>query len=123
MSGEKYATMSMSQKSRSAVYAGLVELLGEEPVEEMLSHFPLNEAGEAITKSDLKVELGVLRQEMGEMRSELRLEMGEMRSELRHEIAELRTELQRQHNRLMLFMATVTGIATAIITAAVTLAH
>lgn len=104
--------MAMSQKSRNAVYDGLVELLGEEPVEEMLSHFPVSEADEAITKADLKVEVGVLRQEMGEMRTDLRLE-----------IAELRTELQRQHNRLMLFMATLTGFATAIVTAAVTVAH
>jgi ClpP class serine protease len=163
MSWEKCATMSMSQKSRSAVYAGLVELLGEEPVEEMLSHFPVNEAEEAITKADLKVELGVVRMELGETRSELRQEIAETRSELRQEIAEtrselrqeiaelrqevhqgdasirlelhqsmgavrdeigeLRTELHRQHNRLMLFMATVAGIATAIITTAVTLAR
>jgi hypothetical protein len=100
--------MSLSQRSRTALFLGLTELIAdEEAVEEMLSHFPSRDLDEPVTKeflraeiSDLRAEISGLRAEMhamgGDLRAEtssLRSEMHEMGGDLRAETSSLRSEM------------------------------
>ncbi len=48
------------------------------------------------TKVDLKVEVGLLKSDMAELRAELKSEMAELRGELKSEMAELRGELKSE---------------------------
>jgi len=56
--------MAISEKSRSALYQGLVPIAGEEAVGEMLSYFPARDLEEPVTKEHLRAELSDLRAEM-----------------------------------------------------------
>ncbi|MHB1139986.1 MAG: hypothetical protein ACYC2O_13605, partial [Microthrixaceae bacterium] len=100
--------MSLSQRSRTALFLGLTELIAdEEAVEEMLSHFPSRDLDEPVTKEFLRAEISDVRAEIsgghaemhamgGDLRAEtssLRSEMHAMGGDLRSEIAELRTEM------------------------------
>lgn len=109
--------MALSEKHRSTLYQGLVDLIpDEQAVEEMLSYFPARDVEEPVTKDYLRAEMAELRTElrgeMAELRTELRgemallrtdihREMAELRAELRGEMAELRTELRTEMERMM----------------------
>lgn len=57
--------MTLSEKSRSAIYQGLASVVeDEEAIEEMLSHFPGREVEEPVTKDFLRAELADLRAEL-----------------------------------------------------------
>ncbi len=56
--------MAISEKSRSALYQGLVPIAGEEAVGEMLSYFPARDVDEPVTKELLRAEMSDLRAEM-----------------------------------------------------------
>jgi hypothetical protein len=98
--------MAISEKSRSAIYQGLRELVGEEATAEMLAQFPSRDVDEPATKADLAV-----------LRAELRAEMGELRIELRAEMGELRIDMHRLHNRTLLALAAMISAATAVLAA------
>jgi hypothetical protein len=109
--------VALSEKHRSTLYQGLVDLIpDEQAVEEMLSYFPARDVEEPVTKDYLRAEMAELRTElrgeMAELRTELRgemallrtdihREMAELRAELRGEMAELRTELRTEMERMM----------------------
>jgi hypothetical protein len=80
--------VAISEKSRSALYQGLVPIAGEEAVGEMLSYFPARDVDEPVSK-------------------EL----------LRAEIADLRAELHRSINRLFVALTSVIALATTVIIA------
>lgn len=68
--------MSLSERSRSAIYQGLSVIVDDpQAVEELLSYFPARDVDEAVTREYLRAELGLLRLEMAEMRTELRTEL------------------------------------------------
>ena len=56
--------MAISEKSRSALYQGLVPIAGEEAVGEMLSYFPSRDVDEPVSKELLRAEIADLRSEM-----------------------------------------------------------
>ncbi len=85
--------MSLSQRSRSAIYAGLKDLVDEEAVEEMLSHFPVRDLDEPVTQ-------GFVRAEIADVRAEI--------ADVRVEIAELRAEMHQGFQRMMLVTLTTT---------------
>jgi hypothetical protein len=58
-------TVTLSEKSRSAIYRGLASVVqDEEAIEEMLSHFPAREVEELVTKDFLRAEMAELRSEL-----------------------------------------------------------
>ncbi len=87
--------MAISEKSRSALYQGLVPIAGEEAVGEMLSYFPARDVDEPVSKELLRAEI----------------------ASVKTEIAHLETELHRSINRLFIAMAGVVTIATTVIIA------
>jgi len=126
--------MSLSQKSRAAIYEALADL-GTDPdaVEEFLSHFPSRDLDEPATKEFLRAETATLRAEIADNAAQLRAEMAELRSELRAEMAELRTEMhvgfaelraemhqgfQRMTLSLAALMVSMTGVMVAAVTIA-----
>ncbi len=132
--------MSLSHKSRTALYQGLTSLIDDEvAVEEMLSSFPTRELDEPVTKDFHRAETALLRAEfhhdMSELRADLRSEMGDLRAELRGEMgdlgtslrsemhtgfAELRIEMHRNSMRMVLTLAALMISMTGVIVAALT---
>ncbi len=49
--------MALTEKSRSALYQGLSNVVDEEAVQEMLSYFPARDVEEPVTKDLLRAEL------------------------------------------------------------------
>jgi hypothetical protein len=87
--------MSLSQKSRTAIYEALSRV-GTDPaaVEEFLSHFPSQDLDEPVTKEFHRAETATLRAEMADSAAQLRTEMADSAAQLRTEMADLRTELR-----------------------------
>lgn len=93
--------MSLSEKSRSALYLGLRNIIDEEALQEMLSHFPARDLDEPVTNDGLRASMADLRAElkgeMAEIRAEMaqiRAEMAALRAELKGDITDLRAELK-----------------------------
>jgi hypothetical protein len=86
--------MAISEKSRSALYQGLVPIAGEDAVGEMLSYFPARDVEEPVTKEFLNAELAGIRTEIADLRTEVRTGLADLRTESRTGLAGLRTETQ-----------------------------
>jgi len=127
--------MSLSQKSRAAIYEALADL-GTDPdaVEEFLSHFPSRDLDEPATKEFLRAETATLRAEIADntaqLRSEiadnaaqLRAEMAELRTEMHVGFAELRAEMHQGFQRMTLSLAALMVSTTGVMVAAVTIAR
>ncbi len=88
--------MPLSERSRSALYLGLVEVVhDQEAVEELLSYFPARDVDEPVTREFLRAELAGVRGEFADLRAEVRTESAALRGEfadLRAEFADLRAE-------------------------------
>ena len=56
--------MSLSEKSRSALYLGLRNIVDEEALQEMLSHFPARDLDEPVTNDGLRASMADLRAEL-----------------------------------------------------------
>jgi hypothetical protein len=65
------ANVAISEKSRSALYQGLVPIAGEEAVGEMLSYFPARDVDEPVTKELLRAEIATVETEIADLRSEM----------------------------------------------------
>ncbi|KAA0232283.1 MAG: hypothetical protein JJLCMIEE_03404 [Acidimicrobiales bacterium] len=107
--------MALSEKSRATLFQSLVPIAGEEATAEMLSHFPVRDVEEAVTKEHLD-------RRFAELRAELQAEMGELRGEmadLRGDMAGLRTEMYQLGTRLFISltgaMVGVVGLAVALL--------
>lgn len=133
--------MALTEKSRSALYQGLSNVVAEEAVEEMLSFFPARDVEEPVTEEFLRAELAEMELRMttafrselrsgldglrAELRSELGSGIGGLRSELgsgigglRSEMVSLRTELRDEIRRMIwLNMGTLVAFAGLIIAA------
>ena len=82
--------MALSERSRSVLYQGLVTIVDEQAVQEMMSYFPARDVEEPVTKDFLRAELN-------ELRAEMRTEMGDLRTEM----GDLRTEMGQMEGRLV----------------------
>ena len=115
--------MSLSQRSRTALYLGLTEVIAdEEAVEEMLSHFPSRDLDEPVTKEFHRAEVADIRVEMADIRVEMadiRVEISGLRGELHTEVSGLRAEMHQGFQRLTLAMVgSMISLAAVIIAAA-----
>ena len=108
--------MSLSQRSRTALYLGLTEVVAdEEAVEEMLSHFPSRDLDEPVTKEFHRAEVADIRVEM----ADIRVEISGLRGELHTEVSGLRAEMHQGFQRLTLAMVgSMISLAAVIIAAA-----
>ena len=97
--------MALTERSRSALYLGLSNIVDEEAVQEMMSFFPARDVEDPVTKE-------LLRAEMSDLRSELKGEMADLRAEM----AGLRTEMSAMESRIIRWnVATMYVFAGAII--------
>mgnify|MGYP001405741951 CR=1 FL=1 len=100
--------MTLSEKSRSAIYQGLSTIIeDQEAVQEMLSQYPARDADELVTKDYLRAELA-------EFRAEMRGEMAQFRMEIR---SELHTELRRMMVWNVTTMIALVGVMIAAVAA------
>ena len=108
--------MSLSQRSRTALYLGSTEVIAdEEAVEEMLSHFPSRDLDEPVTKEFHRAEVADIRVEM----ADIRVEISGLRGELHTEVSGLRAEMHQGFQRLTLAMVgSMISLAAVIIAAA-----
>ena len=99
--------MALTERSRSALYRGLTDLIEDEvAVGELLSYFPARDAEEPATKefvaartSEVRAEFAVLRADFSDLRadfSDLRADF----SDLRATFPDLRAELAAMESRL-----------------------
>jgi len=94
--------MALTERSRSALYQGLTDLIEDEvAVGELLSYFPARDVEEPATKEFVAAQIAGVHREFAELRgetatmgSELRGEMATMGSELRGEMATMSSELR-----------------------------
>jgi hypothetical protein len=120
--------MSLSQKSRAAIYEALADL-GTDPdaVEEFLSHFPSRDLDEPATKEFLRAETATLRAEIADNAAQLRAEIADNAAQLRTEMhvgfAELRAEMHQGFQRMTLSLAALMVSMTGVMVAAVTIAR
>jgi hypothetical protein len=105
--------VAISEKSRSALYQGLVPIAGEEAVGEMLSYFPARDVDEPVSKELLRAEIADVKTEIAAVKVTI--------ADVRTEIEGLRTEMHRSLNilfaALSATMVGVVGIATTVIVA------
>ncbi len=121
--------MSLTERSRVALYQGLITVIDDEQaVEEMMSYFPARDVEEPVTKEFLRAELGDVRVEMAGLGAGLRGEMAALGSDLRSEIAagdaglrnematlgrDLRTEIHRMVAINVASLAAFAGVVIA----------
>jgi len=91
--------MSLSERSRSALYLSLVDVVHDErAVEEMLSYFPARDVEEPVTKEFFRAEMAIQRAEaqaeFAVVRSEFQTEFAAVRSDMQTEFAAVRSEFQ-----------------------------
>ena len=112
--------MALAEKHRSVIYAHLVQQIGEEAAEAMLSQFPARDLDEPVTKEFVRAELSEARSdlllEITELRGELRAEFATVRGEMRTEFANVRTEMTEIGNDLAKRVQVTVGVATALAT-------
>mgnify|MGYP003430429632 FL=1 len=59
--------MALTNKSGTAIYSGLTDIIDEDAVEEMLTNFPARETDEPVTRDFLAAQMSQLRAEMSQM--------------------------------------------------------
>lgn len=63
--------MALTERSRSALYLGLSDLIDEQAVQEMLTYFPARDVEEPVTKEYLRAELAEVRVEIAVLRADV----------------------------------------------------
>jgi hypothetical protein len=86
--------MALAEKHRSVIYAHLVEQIGEEAAEAMLSQFPSRDLDEPVTKEFVRAEIADVRAEIAELRGEMRAEFANVRREMGEMGRHLATRVQ-----------------------------
>jgi hypothetical protein len=69
--------MALSEKHRSSIYQGLLQFLGEEEAQALLSQFPARDLDEPVTKEFVRAEIADLRSDMHQGFGSIRAEMSE----------------------------------------------
>ena len=63
--------MALSESSRSRIYQGLVNFIGEEAIDEMMSYFPARDVEEPATKEFVRAEIAGVRGDINGLRGEI----------------------------------------------------
>ena len=63
--------MALTNKSRTAIYSGLTDIIDEDAVEEMLTNFPARATDEPVTQDFLAAQMSQRRAEMSQFRAEM----------------------------------------------------
>ena len=79
--------MVLTNKSRSAIYNGLTDIIEEEALEEMLTNFPAREIDEPVTRDFLAAQMSDLRGEMTQMEGRLSSDTHKLRNEMSERFA------------------------------------
>lgn len=85
--------MALSEKHRSSNYQGLLQFLGEEEAQALLSQFPARDLDVPATKEFVRAEIADVRSELRMGLADVRAEIAGVRSELHTGLAEVRTEI------------------------------
>lgn len=101
--------MALSESSRSQIYQGLVNFVGEEAIGEMMSHFPARDVEEPVTKEFLRAEIADVRSEIAEVRGDI--------NGVRGEIAGLRGEINGLRHMMVMNAGLVASVGAVIIAA------
>lgn len=108
--------MPLSERSRSALFTRLTQLVeDEEAVAEMLSNFPSRDVEEPATKDHLRAEFAIYRAEMQSEFAAVRSDMGSLR-------VELHDALRSQTRWLVGAMVSTSGVFAAVSATAVSVA-
>ena len=91
--------MALTERSRSALYQGLSNIVDEEAVQEMMSFFPARDVEEPVTKEFLRAEMSDLRAEMSDLRAELKGDMASLRAEMKGDMSAMEHRLIERINR------------------------
>lgn len=105
--------MALTERSRSALYLGLRNVVDEEALQEMLSFFPARDVEEPVSKE-------FLRAEIADLRTELKGDIADLRTELKGDMADLENRiLDRMDQRFkMLFTLTIGANVATVLTVA-----
>ena len=90
--------MALSEKHRSSIYQGLLQFLGEEEAQALLSQFPARDLDEPVTKE-------FVRAEISEVRSELRTEIADLRSEMHQGFGAIRADMHERFREMTMWVA------------------
>ena len=63
--------MALTEKSRATLFQGLIRIIDEEAVEEMLTNFPTHDIDDIATKDFVRAEIAGVRTEMASMKAEI----------------------------------------------------
>jgi hypothetical protein len=76
-------TMALSEKHRSSIYQGLLQFLGEEEAQALLSQFPARDLDVPVTKEFVRAEIAEVRSEIASVRGEIAQLEGRMNDRFR----------------------------------------
>jgi hypothetical protein len=85
--------MTVEERSRRELQEALMDTIGPEHTDTLLSYLPPTGWADVATTRDLDAMRAELRGEISELRADLRGEISELRADLRGEISELRGEM------------------------------
>jgi hypothetical protein len=111
--------MALSEKHRSSIYQGLLQFLGEEEAQALLSQFPARDLDVPVTKEFVRAEIAEVRTELhaglADVRAEAAVFRGEVRAEfaavhgefavVRGEIAQLEGRMNERFREMTLWVA------------------
>ena len=75
--------MALSEKHRSSIYQGLLQFLGEEEAQALLSQFPARDLDVPVTKEFVRAEIAEVRSEIASVRGEIAQLEGRMNDRFR----------------------------------------
>jgi hypothetical protein len=85
--------VAISEAARSDLYNGLIQVLGPERAETLMSAIPLHDLDQVATKGDLAVLAADVRSEMAGLRTELKTDIAALRAEMHTELGSLRRSM------------------------------
>ncbi len=93
--------MALNEKHRSSIYQGLIQFLGEEEAQALLSQFPARDLDEPVTKEFVRAEFADVRAEIAGFRGEVRAEFAAVRGEL----AQLEGRINERFREMTMWVA------------------
>lgn len=108
-----------SESDRFALHDKVRQVLGPREGDILMEHLPPVGWSHLASKDDLALTRVELREEMGELRATLRTDMAELRAELRNEMAGLRGDVERGFRNQTWKMMTALISSNAVMVAAI----
>lgn len=97
--------MALSEKHRSSIYQGLLQFLGEEEAQALLSQFPARDLDVPATKEFVRAEIADVRSELHTGLADVRTEMAEFRGEVHAEFARLEGRMNERFREMTMWVA------------------